>query len=145
MNYLIRNQRDTTSAAKGENVMERDSIITLEKAEDRQESVRSQPPANTVPNMRDDGFSGPLLAHDASEEMRLRWESIQARFVDDPSTAVKDADELVTTATKRLSDTFASERAKLEQQWSQGNDVSTEDLRLALRRYRAFFHRLLVV
>jgi hypothetical protein len=134
------------SAAKGENVMERDSIITLERPEDRQELVRSQPPDNTVPNVRtDDGFSGPLLAHDASEEMRSRWESIQGRFVDDPSTAVREADELVATATKRLSDTFASERAKLEQQWSQGNDVSTEDLRLALRRYRAFFHRLLAV
>jgi hypothetical protein len=126
--------------------MERESIITQEREENQQESLPSQRPNQALPSAHnDDGFSGPLLAHDASEEMRLRWESIQARFVDDPSTAVKDADELVVTATKRLSDTFSSERAKLEQQWSQGNNVSTEDLRLALRRYRAFFQRLLAV
>ena len=126
--------------------MEREGIITLERAEDRQESIQSQPPDQPVPITRtDEGFSDPLLAHEASEEMRSRWESIQARFVDDPSTAVKDADDLVATATKRLSDTFASERAKLEQRWSQGSNISTEDLRLALRRYRAFFHRLLAV
>jgi len=126
--------------------MEREGIITLERAEDRQKSIQSQPSGQSVPDTRtDEGLSGPLLAHEVSEEMRSRWESIQARFVDDPSTAVKDADELVTAATKRLSDTFASERSKLEQRWSQGSDVSTEDLRLALRRYRAFFHRLLAV
>jgi hypothetical protein len=93
----------------------------------------------------EDGFSGPLLAHDASEEMRTRWESIQTRFIDDPASVVKEADELVSSAIKRLSETFTNERAKLEHQWSQGKEASTEDLRLALRRYRAFFQRLLAV
>ena len=116
-----------------------ESMITLEREESERPNLAA-PQAQT-----DDGFSGPLLAHDASEEMRTRWESIQARFVDDPNNAVKDADDLVSTAIKRLSDTFSNERTKLERQWSQGNDVSTEDLRLALRRYRAFFHRLLAV
>jgi len=90
-------------------------------------------------------FSGPLLPQEATGEMRHRWESIQASFVDDPRVTVQQADELVASAMKRLAETFAQERQKLEQQWSRGGDVSTEDLRQALRRYRAFFQRLLAV
>lgn len=125
--------------------MERDSMITVAAPEtDRQESLQTHR-RDEAPAHDDDSLSGPLLAHDASEEMRSRWESIQAAFVDDPKTAVQRADELVTTAVKRLSETFTTERAKLEQYWAQGKDVSTEDLRLALQRYRAFFQRLLAV
>ena len=87
--------------------------------------------------------AGPLFPRDISQEMQTNWESIQAAFVDDPQVSVRRADELVATAIKKLAETFAEERAKMEQQWSKGNDVSTEDLRQALRRYRAFFHRLL--
>jgi hypothetical protein len=90
-------------------------------------------------------YTGPLLPNDFSEDMRSRWESIQAGFVDDPRVAVQRADELVASAIKKLAESFAGERGKLEQQWSTGNDVSTEDLRQALRRYRAFFHRLLSI
>src|SRR6516225_6429434 len=89
-----------------------------------------------------DQYSGPLLSRDFSEDMRSRWETIQTGFVDDPRTSVQEADELVAMAIKKLAESFAGERAKLEQEWSRGNDVSTENLRQALRRYRAFFHRL---
>ena len=94
---------------------------------------------------REEDFSGPLLSTETSKDMRSKWESIQGAFVDDPKSAVKQADELVSSAIARLSETFADERSKMEQQWSQGSDISTEDLRLALRRYRAFFQRLLAV
>ena len=77
--------------------------------------------------------------------MRTRWEGIQTGFVDDPRVAVQQADELVAAAIKKLAESFAGERAKLEEEWSRGNDVSTENLRQALRRYRAFFHRLLSI
>ena len=87
----------------------------------------------------------PLLPDDFSNEMRTRWENIQTAFVDDPRFSVQQADELVASAIKRLAESFATERGGLEQQWSQGSDVSTEDLRQALRRYRAFFQRLLTV
>ncbi|HTP30600.1 MAG TPA: hypothetical protein VMJ75_00410 [Candidatus Acidoferrales bacterium] len=90
-----------------------------------------------------DSYTGPLLPHDISDGMRTRWETVQAAFVDDPRVAVQDADELVAAAIKKLAETFAGERARLEQQWSSGSDVSTEDLRQALRQYRAFFQRLL--
>ncbi|HTS65110.1 MAG TPA: hypothetical protein VMH28_23965 [Candidatus Acidoferrales bacterium] len=90
-----------------------------------------------------DTYTGPLLARDISDTMRTRWETIQASFVDDPRVAVQEADELVASAIKKLAESFAGERSRLEQQWSSGSDVSTEDLRQALRRYRAFFQRLL--
>jgi hypothetical protein len=90
-------------------------------------------------------YSGPLLPADYSGDMRTRWEAIQTGFVDDPRIAVQQADELVASAIGKLAESFAGERANLEEQWSKGHDVSTENLRQALRRYRAFFHRLLSI
>lgn len=78
-------------------------------------------------------------------DFRQRWQSIQTDFVDDPRTAVRRADELVASLMKRLAEVFADERAKLEHEWDKGENVSTEDLRQALRRYRSFFDRLLSV
>ena len=85
----------------------------------------------------------PLFPAEDAGELRGRWDSIQAGFVDEPRKAVESADSLVATAMKRLAETFADERARLEAQWDRGEDVSTEDLRVALRRYRSFFGRLL--
>lgn len=85
----------------------------------------------------------PLFPAEDAGELRGRWDSIQAGFVDEPRKAVESADSLVAAAMKRLAETFADERARLEAQWDRGEDVSTEDLRVALRRYRSFFGRLL--
>lgn len=76
-------------------------------------------------------------------EMRARWKEIQTGFVDEPRRTVEQADNLVASAIKKLSDRFTNERSRLEQQWERGDNVSTEDLRQALRQYRAFFDRLL--
>jgi hypothetical protein len=89
--------------------------------------------------------AAPLFPQQEAEAFRSRWASIQAAFVDEPRQAVSQADSLVAEAMKRLAETFADERAKLEGQWDRGDDVSTEDLRLALQRYRSFFGRLLAV
>lgn len=78
-----------------------------------------------------------------TENFRNRWHEIQGGFVDEPRKAVERADGLVASVIQRLSQVFAEERGKLEGQWSQGKDVSTEDLRQALRQYRSFFDRLL--
>jgi hypothetical protein len=78
-------------------------------------------------------------------ELRSRWDRIQTGFVDEPRNAVEQADDLVASAMQRLADVFANERSKLEQQWDNGDSVSTEDLRVALQRYRSFFHRVLSV
>ena len=85
----------------------------------------------------------PLFDDTAAGELRARWLDVQTGFVDEPRTAVEQADTLVAEVMKRLAEGFASERTMLEQQWSRGDDVSTEDLRVALRRYRSFFDRLL--
>jgi hypothetical protein len=79
------------------------------------------------------------------EELRSRWSTIQESFIDEPRKAVKDADALVASAVQQISDAFADQRAQLEKQWTQGDQISTEELRLALQRYRAFFSRLLSI
>lgn len=87
----------------------------------------------------------PLFHDEDARGFRSRWEAIQTGFVDEPRAAVEQADALVTEVMKRLSDVFADERAALEGQWGRGENVSTEDLRVALKRYRSFFERLLAV
>jgi hypothetical protein len=88
-----------------------------------------------------------LFSHEEGTRYRSRWDSIQAGFVDEPHRAVKQADELVTEVINRLTQVFANERAKLEAKFDAKKqpEVSTEDLRLALRQYRTFFGRLLAV
>lgn len=80
-----------------------------------------------------------------SEDFRRRWTDIQASFVDEPKPSVEKADQLVAAVIQKLTQVFADERSKLEQNWSKGGEASTEDLRQALRRYRSFFDRLLSV
>lgn len=79
------------------------------------------------------------------QDLRRKWDQIQAGFVDEPRRAVGEADNLVASTMKRLAEVFAQERSSLEQQWDRGDNISTEDLRLALQRYRSFFHRLLTI
>ena len=86
-----------------------------------------------------------LLAHTDTEQLRSRWTEIQAGFVDEPRRAVEQADALVADVMTRVAQVFAHERETLEHQWGQGNSVTTEDLRVALQRYRSFFDRLLSV
>jgi len=90
-----------------------------------------------------DTTSEPLFAGAQSDEFRQRWETVQTGFVDEPRRAVEQADALVADLMQRLAGTFSEERKNLEGQWDRGDDVSTEDLRVALQRYRSFFDRLL--
>jgi len=87
----------------------------------------------------------PLFAQKDTQDFRSRWERIQIGFVDEPKKAVEQADELVASTIKGLAEVFATERHKLETEWDTTDNVSTEDLRVALRRYRSFFDRLLSV
>ncbi|MGE5834141.1 MAG: hypothetical protein ACM4AI_06655 [Acidobacteriota bacterium] len=112
--------------------------------------VRSSAPAQPragQPAPRPDANEAPaqLFAADDATGYRTRWSSIQTGFVDEPRRAVADADTLVAEVMKRLAEGFAEERRDLEAQWERADQVSTEDLRLAMRRYRAFFERLLAV
>jgi inorganic triphosphatase YgiF len=90
-----------------------------------------------------DSRLAPLFSTDIAEDFRGRWTAVQTGFVDDPTTAGRDGDELVAQVMKNLADSFARERRELETQLEQSDKASTEDLRVALRRYRSFFERLL--
>ena len=100
-------------------------------------------PSTTDQTSVDKNQPAPLFPAGDADDLRTQWDSVQAGFVDEPRRAVEQADSLVAGAMKRLAETFAEERARLESQWDRGDDVSTEDLRVALQRYRSFFGRLL--
>jgi len=85
----------------------------------------------------------PLFSEAEAGAFRSQWSKVQTGFVDEPRQTVEDADKLVASVMQRLAEGFANERAGLEKQWDRGDHVSTEDLRLALQRYRSFFGRLL--
>ena len=91
----------------------------------------------------DPGSHASLLDDGELQTMTMRWKDIQAEFVDEPATAVREADALVAELMQRLATMFATERAELEDRWAGGNQVSTEELRQGLRLYRSFFERLL--
>jgi hypothetical protein len=85
----------------------------------------------------------PLFAESEMGDFRSQWSKVQTGFVDEPRRTVEDADKLVAAVMQRLARGFANERSSLEKQWDSGDNVSTEDLRVALQRYRSFFDRLL--
>jgi hypothetical protein len=87
--------------------------------------------------------ASPLFPEDQLRELKSRWDKIQTGFVDEPRAAVEEADGLVASTMQQLASAFSKERTNLEQQWDRGDNVSTEDLRVAFQRYRSFFRRLL--
>jgi len=101
----------------------------------RADAVGAGTTEETAPLFKDEDLSG----------YRTRWSAIQTGFVDEPQRAVEEADALVAELMTRLAEGFADERRQLETQWERADRVSTEDLRLAMRRYRSFFERLLSI
>jgi hypothetical protein len=87
----------------------------------------------------------PLFEDEAARKFRSRWQVIQGKFVDDPRDSVKQADDLVADIIKNVTMSFADRRISLEKQWNSGENISTEDMRQALKRYRSFFERLLTL
>jgi hypothetical protein len=96
-------------------------------------------------NGADKAELSPLFSDEVEREFRAKWQNIQTGFVDEPRHAVEQADELVAALMQHLAQSFSDQRSGLEKQWDQTDKVSTEDLRLALRRYRSFFERLLAI
>ena len=105
------------------------------------QDAEAAPPSTGVSASASNG--GSLLPADMDATFQQRWKEIQTRFVDEPRGAVEDADGLVANLMQQLAEGFAKERERLEAQWGRGEDISTEDLRVALQRYRTFFQRLL--
>jgi hypothetical protein len=119
--------------------------------DDRTAAVAATAPPNSAPAKVDPAGNRrgnapehvALFADHEAADLRKRWSDVQTGFVDEPRRAVEAADHLVADVMKRLAEGFAAERTTLEHQWDRGDSVTTEDLRVALQRYRAFFDRLL--
>jgi hypothetical protein len=108
--------------------------------------AQTQSHAQAEPAGSDDALSADTLFADKDlSDLRSRWNEVQATFVDDPRDCVQKADGLVSDTVEQLTSSFSHARSRLEEQWSRGEEASTEDLRLALKRYRDFFDRLLAV
>jgi hypothetical protein len=108
-----------------------------------EERVASQGEVEKTETQQAEAGFAPLLPNHEVDQFWSRWNAIQAEFVNNPDTSVEAADSLVAQVMKRLAETFSEEREQLESQWRQGEEVSTENLRVALQRYRSFFNRLL--
>ena len=113
----------------------------IQNTDERPISSNAAPVAQKKEGMAD----GPLFHDEELQGFRSRWDQVQASFVDEPRLAVEQADGLVANIVKRLAEEFSTARADLEKQWDTGGDVSTEELRQVLRRYRSFFNRLLPI
>jgi len=109
-----------------------------------QMAPQTEPIPQETPAGTNVGSGVALLDQEASQHFRTRWNEIQGQFVDEPRSAVQQADTLVSEVIDQITQMFANEHGSLESQWKQGNDVSTEDLRKALQHYRSFFNRLVV-
>jgi hypothetical protein len=148
---IDRGNTPTTERAEAETAMpepgREGSLTTADLAGGRSLTPTDRPveAAETAPAGGQNAHSEatPLFPRGEAEGFRSRWSETQTGFVDDPRHAVEQADGLVAEVMKRLAETFADERTKLEQQWDRGDQVDTESLRVALQRYRSFFDRLL--
>ena len=112
-----------------------------EGAEQERDEAESDEPRE--PAAPEEEERTPLLPQEEAGKFQSRWADVQTSFVDEPRRSVQEGDSLVAELMQRLASSFAEERKALEAQWDRGDDVSTEDLRVALQRYRSFFDRLL--
>jgi hypothetical protein len=130
---------DFASAADRSETRDMDRPVQEERRTAQRRATEEQQPRMS----EGDEQLAPLFASDVASEFRSRWDAVQIGFVDDPKQAVRQADELVAQVMKSLAESFSSERARFESQLEQKDSASTENMRVALRRYRSFFQRLL--
>jgi hypothetical protein len=146
---LGRDEKSVLNKAKAERLLDeagatqRAATVSTGTAVIQERPIESGAPAQ--PRRERQTTSAGLFEEGETRPMRARWTDIQGSFVDEPRRAVKEADALVAEVMKRLAEVFANERAQLERQWDRGDDVTTEDLRVALQRYHSFFDRLLAI
>jgi hypothetical protein len=125
-----------------------------ERKESQTEDPRTDNDAESQASVNDESTAvhaestdgeGELFSASERDELEQKWNDIQARFVDEPRGSVEEANALVSDLMDRLVSSFSEQRDRLEEQWDRGDDVTTEDLRMVLMRYRSFFGRLLEV
>jgi hypothetical protein len=149
---MTERQKDTTTAPdqQPEKPLSTADMAAAERRQPGMSEIKriqedAEPAPNTTAHAQVAERSVQLLTTEELQTLRSQWDSIQTGFVDEPRHAVEQADSLVAEMMQRLAQLFADERSKLESQWSRGENVSTEDLRVALQRYRSFFDRLLSI
>ena len=130
-------QREREPARDAQDPRQMDLRAEADRVEDRPGG--GMPMDNSAQHAQDERLA-PLFLPQIAEKFRARWDEVQIGFVDNPTEAVKKADELVAQVMKSLAETFADERANIE---GQLDERDTEHQRVALRRYRSFFQRLL--
>jgi polyhydroxyalkanoate synthesis regulator phasin len=138
-------QREPMLGEDGMSMTTKDMRIAPEAATGQAAGGGADPmaPPSSENEEEEDTARRSLLRGDSTASYRERWQEIQASFVDEPRTSVQEADRLVVEVIQELQSSFTSERETLEAQWQRGDDVETEDLRVAFQRYRSFFDRLL--
>jgi hypothetical protein len=144
----MESEREQEEAAESQESTRR----AVEPEGDRIAGRGATPEANATAEARGDETTheagetpAQLFAGNEREEAERRWREIQANFVDEPRSSVEEANTLVADLMDRLVSGFGAERSRLEAQWGRGEDVTTEELRVVLQRYRSFFGRLLDV
>jgi hypothetical protein len=124
-------------------------VDTIDEPVENEQPIEERVPENktrtTTPTDTMEEELAPLFEGDEAKKFRSRWLAIQSKFVDDPSASVKQADDLVSDVIKSVTMNFSNRRIALEKQWNGEENTSTEDLRLAIKRYRSFFDRLLTL
>lgn len=97
-----------------------------------------------APSSEDEDQAPLLFRPEDVDRFRTEWQQVQTMFVDDPREAVQSADHLVAEVMQALASMFNEHKQELEGHWREESaDLQTEDLRIALRRYRSFFYQLL--
>ncbi|WP_367130773.1 hypothetical protein [Saccharothrix sp. HUAS TT1] len=123
--------------------------LTDQERSDREAVPQQEQPQHSQPTELSEvsttAGDAPLFTGDDAADYQAEWRALQADFVDDPREAVQRADELVAQVMQSLATTFNQHKHALEEQWQRGDEVQTEELRQALKRYRSFFDRLLSV
>jgi hypothetical protein len=139
----VRDDRVETAEPKTAQTSERVVDTPLETVD---ATGNLEAPVETVDSSESAGAADQMLFADGElSGLRSRWTEVQSAFVDDPRDCVQKADRLVADVVDKLTAGFTEARSRLEEQWDRGEEVSTEDLRIALKRYREFFERLLAV
>jgi hypothetical protein len=147
-NHLADDQLEPNGAVQEDSQSRTADLTTAPVPEHGHDQFVDAPPLAV-----DDGAGSPaadddespvlLFEPEAAERFRVEWLQIQTRFVDDPKDAVQGADHLLAEVLESLAGTFTERKHELEGQWHGESEALTEDLRLALRRYRTFFNQLL--
>jgi hypothetical protein len=145
MNELRNNQELTTADIANPQRGRESRSAVIDEQPVSQSIVERPKAAPSIAQNKAEMADGPLFREEELQGFRSRWDQVQASFVDEPRLAVEQADGLVANMVKRLAEEFSTARANLEKQWDTGGDVSTEELRQVLRRYRSFFNRLLPI